>query len=464
MKTAITCLVILAIAGPSWAGDEPGYDHSDAYEHYEGTATCLECHEEEAESFFHSQHYQWRGETPDLVNGKGRRLGKLNTMNDFCTSPGANWIGNVENSQGKVLAQGCSKCHAGLGKRPEPELSREQLENIDCLICHVSGYRRDLYEDADGNPEWRPILWRNQYGLDAVSKRISMPKRKMCLRCHSGAGGGPNFKRGDIEYALVECDREYDVHMGTDGGDMACVDCHEGEDHRVLGRGADLAGTDRPGERLSCENCHDAEPHGVTVLDHHAGRIACATCHIPTFAKTDATDMSRDWSTPKYIEDKDKYTATIDMQSDVIPAYAWWNGQTRHQLMGEKVKVQKDGTVYMMSPDGSKKDKQAKIYPFKLHLGRVPVLEDERWLVPIGVEEFFGDGDIHHAVLEGGHYQYGLEDFEYDWVDTKRWMGIFHGVVPAAKALTCLDCHSEGGRMDWVGLGYGEDPVLRRMK
>jgi len=464
MKTAITLLVILAIAGPAWAGDESGYSHQDDYEHYEGTATCLECHLEEAENFFHSQHYQWRGESPDIVNGKGRRLGKLNTMNDFCTSPGANWIGNVENSQGKVLAQGCSKCHAGLGKRPEPELSREQLENIDCLICHVSGYRRDLYDDADGNPEWRPILWRNQYGLDAVSKRISMPKRKMCLRCHSGAGGGPNFKRGDIEYALAGCDAEYDVHMGTDGADMSCVDCHEGEDHRVLGRGADLAGTDRPGERLSCENCHDAAPHGIVVLDHHAGRIACATCHIPTFAKTDATDMSRDWSTPRYIEDLDKYAATIEMQSNVTPAYAWWNGQTRHQLMGEEVKVQKDGTVYMMSPVGSKKDKTAKIYPFKLHLGRLPVLQDERWLVPIGVEEFFADGDIHHAVLEGGHYQYGREEFAYDWVDTKRWMGIFHGVVPAANALTCLDCHVEGGRMDWAELGYKEDPVLKRMK
>jgi hypothetical protein len=464
MKTMITLLVILAIAGPVWAGDEPGYSHQDDYEHYEGTATCLECHLEEAESFFHSQHYQWQGESPDIANGKGRRLGKLNTMNDFCTGPGANWIGNVMNSRGEKLAQGCSKCHAGLGKRPEAELSREQLENIDCLICHVSGYRRDLYDDADGNPEWRPILWRNQYGLDAVSKRISMPKRKMCLRCHSGAGGGPNFKRGDIEYALAECDAEYDVHMGTDGADMSCVECHAGEDHRVLGRGADLAGTDRPGERLSCENCHDADPHGVVVLDHHAGRIACATCHIPTFAKTDATDMSRDWSAPRYIEDLDKYAPTIDMQSDVTPAYAWWNGRTRHQLMGEEVKVQKDGTVYMMSPVGSKKDKTAKIYPFKLHLGRLPVLEDERWLVPIGVEEFFADGNIHHAVLEGGHYQYGREDFAYDWVDTKRWMGIFHGVVPAENALTCLDCHDEGGRMDWVGLGYKEDPVLKRMK
>ncbi|MBU1675432.1 hypothetical protein KKA85_06580, partial [bacterium] len=458
MRNAITLLVILAAAGPAWAGDTPAYTHQEYFEHYEGTVTCLECHREEAEAFFHSQHYQWTGETPDIVAGGGRRLGKLNTMNDFCTGPGANWIGNVTNSQGKVLAQGCSKCHAGLGLRPEPTLSQEQLENIDCLICHADGYRRDLYDDAAGTPEWQPILWRNQYGLDAVSKRISMPKRKMCLRCHSGAGGGPNFKRGDIEYALAECDRAYDVHMGADGGDMACADCHAGEDHRVRGRGADLSGTDAPGPRLSCEECHEAAPHGTKVLDHHATRIACAACHIPTFARTDPTDMSRDWSTPVYHEDADKYSATIVFESDVTPAYAWWNGRTRHQLMGEAVKVQQDGTVHMMSPEGSQKDKQARIHPFKLHRGCLPVLADRRWLVPIGVEEFFADGDMDKAVHEGGHHQYGLEDFAYDWVDTRRWMGIFHGVVPKERALACLDCHVEGGRMDWVALGYREDP------
>ena len=41
------------------------------YEHYEGTSTCLECHEEEATSFFHSQHYQWQGQSPHITNADG---------------------------------------------------------------------------------------------------------------------------------------------------------------------------------------------------------------------------------------------------------------------------------------------------------------------------------------------------------------------------------------------------------
>ena len=36
-------------------------------------------------------------------------------------------------------------------------------------------------------------------------------------------------------------------------------------------------------------------------------RIDCTVCHIPTFAKADATDMARDWSTPGYSEAKDKH-------------------------------------------------------------------------------------------------------------------------------------------------------------
>ena len=464
--SAILLLVaVAAVSGPSWAGAAPA-SHADMFEHYEGTSTCLECHEDEAASFFHSQHYQWRGENPDLVNVDGKRLGKLNTINDFCTNPMPSWIGNAVNEDGKVIAQGCSKCHAGLGLKPEPTISREQLENIDCLICHASGYRRDITRDEHGNDVWRSILWgRNQAGLDAISKRISMPKRKMCLRCHAGAGGGQNFKRGDIEYELADTDRTFDVHMGTDGGDMACIDCHRGEDHRVRGRGADLAGTDMPGaDQLRCTECHDAAPHGEFVLDKHAERVACETCHIPVFAKVDPTDMNRDWSTPKHHPEAKKYSATITMGKNVVPEYAWWNGTTRHQQMGEEAKPGKDGVIAVMAPVGGKKDKHAKIYPFKLHRGRLPRLVDEGWLVPIAVDEFFVDGDIEKAVQEGGHAAYGLEHFAYEWVDVKRYMGIYHEVQPAENALACLDCHSEAGRMPWRELGYKEDPVLKRMK
>jgi hypothetical protein len=465
MRIILVTLLVLSVS-PAWADEKSQYVHKEYFQNYEGTKTCLECHEDAAESFFHSLHYQWRGSSSAVVNAKGEKLGKMNSLNDFCTNPLPSWIGNALNEDGKVLAQGCSKCHAGLGKMPSETISQEQLENIDCLICHASGYRRDLYQDENGDWEWKSILWKNQEGLNSVSKRISLPTRKMCLRCHSGAGGGPNYKRGDLEYALADCDRSYDVHMGTDGGDMSCIDCHAGSDHRVRGRGVDLAGLDLPGERLTCSiaDCHGDKPHEAKVLNHHSKKIYCAVCHIPEYAKTDATDMARDWSRPQYLEDKKKYAPTLTLQKNVQPDIAWFNGKTRAQLMGEPVKRDDDGVVTIMRPEGKRKDKQSKLYAFKLHQGVLPVLKEQQWLLPIAVDEFFVSGQIDHAVNEGATAAYGVENAAYDWVRTERYMGIFHGVQPATEALQCLDCHSPNGRMNWRELGYKKDPLDKHVK
>ena len=460
----MTVVGLSALTALPAAGVE--HSHQKYFEHYEGTKTCLTCHEDEATSFFHSQHYQWRGEAPQIVNAHGAKLGKRNTINDFCTNPMANWIGLTRNSRGEVITQGCSKCHAGLGLVPKPEISREQLENIDCLICHASGYRRDLYPDPDGSSSWKPILWKNQEGLDSVAKRISLPKRTMCLRCHSGSGGGPNFKRGDLEYALADPEPDFDVHMATSGNDIQCVGCHAGEDHRVRGRGTDLSGTDMPSKPLSCDavDCHGPAPHEAEVLNHHTKRVYCTTCHIPTFAKEDATDMVRDWSTPHYNEEADKYSATITLAKDVTPAYAWYNGTTWEQLPGQPVTVQADGTVGMMIPQGSKADPKARIYAFKLHRAKLPVLDQKNWVIPIVVEEFFADGNMDEAVKKAAKDMYGVNDAHYHWVDTTRYMGIFHEVVPAKRALRCLDCHGPKGRLDWKALGYDGDPLSALLK
>jgi len=461
MRRGLIGIVAALLAATVFAADKPKYSHEEYFEVFEGTKTCLECHEDEAIAFFHSQHYQWKGETPAVTNAGGERLGKINTLNDFCTSPMPNWIGKVKNEEGKVVAKGCSKCHAGLGILPGEEATQEQLENIDCLLCHASGYNRDVYLNEDGSWEWRSILWKNPAGLNSVAKRISQPKRKMCLRCHAASGGGPNFKRGDIEYAMTDCEPSFDVHMASSGNDMACIDCHSGENHRMRGRGVDLLGSDTPEETLRCADgsCHGDAPHEARVLNHHAGRVACATCHIPVFAKGDPTDMVRDWSAPKYNEEKGKYGPSITFAQNAIPEYAWYNGTVRAYLMGEKAERLDDGSAAMVLPEGKRKDKEARIHPFKVHRGKMPILKDEEWLLPIGVEEFFADGDLDKAIRHGSAAAYGIEDPDYDWIDVRRYMGLFHEVSPAEEALRCLDCHGPDGRLDWKALGYDGDPL-----
>lgn len=462
-------LVLIAastmLAAPGAADAERKNLHERKFKHYEGTTTCLECHDEEAESFFHSQHYQWRGETPAVVNAEGLALGKMSMINDFCTNPsGKQWIGEVKNAEGKVVAKGCSGCHAGLGKLPTQEISDEQLENIDCLMCHASGYRRDLYATDDGGWEWRPILWKNQEGLDSVSKRLSLPTRTMCLRCHSNSGGGPNYKRGDIAYLLKDPPLEFDAHMASEdhgGPDLQCVDCHASNDHRVKGRGVDLAASDAPAERLSCDGaCHNKEPHAIAALDGHTDKVYCTTCHIPVFAKDDPTDMYRDWSDIKYSEKKGKYTYSIKLlEQNVVPVYAWNNGQSWLQLPSQPVRKDADGVITMAMPEGSRDDPEAMIMPFKLHGAKMPVLNDKNWILPIHTESVYVDGNVDRAVRDAGREFYGLDDIEYTWAETKRYMGIYHEVAPAKDALTCLDCHRPKGRMDWQALGYDGDPL-----
>jgi hypothetical protein len=453
MKKLFATLLVLAWGSSLAIGAS---SHADYFEHYEGTKTCLQCHEKEAEAFFHSQHYQWEGPAPNISNANGRRLGKMNTINDFCTNPAANWIGEVKNSHGDVISRGCSACHAGLGLKPEEKLTRAQLENIDCLQCHASGYRRDIYPTPNGGWQWKPILWQNQEGLDSVSKRISLPTRTMCLRCHSASGGGPNYKRGDLEYAMADTTIDYDVHMASEGANLQCIGCHRGEDHRIKGRGSDLSGTDVG--RISCEDCHKSSPHVSADLNRHVARVNCTVCHIPSFARTDPTDMVRDWSKPSYHPETDKYSATITLEKDVKPVYAWFNGNTHEQLLKEPIVRAEDGTVGMMLPEGSRDDKSARIYAFKLHRGRLPVLKDKNWIVPIQVEEFFQKGELDKSVASAAFAQYGIKDAKIYWVDTTRYMGIFHGVQPASQALKCIDCHGPNGRLDWVALGYQKNP------
>jgi hypothetical protein len=148
------------------------------------------------------------------------------------------------------------------------------------------------------------------------------------------------------------------------------------------------------------------------------------------------------------------------MGQDVQPVYAWFNGKSRVTLMGESVRPDPDGVVSLMKPEGNRKDKTAKIHAFKLHQAKVPLLEGKEWIIPLAVDDFFITGDLDRAVIDGCEAAYGIHDPTYRWIEVRRYMGIFHEVQPADRALECLDCHREGGRMDWAALGYRGDPLL----
>jgi len=170
--------------------------------------------------------------------------------------------------------------------------------------------------------------------------------------------------------------------------------------------------------------------------------------------------MFRDWSNVHYDEEKGKYMYDQVLEYDVEPSYAWYNGGRYAQSPGRSVRRDDQGRVVMIAPEGSREDSASQIAPFKLHRGRLPVLKEQGWLAPLTTEELYVHGDPEEAVRDGVKFWYGLdiEQDDYTWEDTIRYMGIYHAVPPAEDALQCADCHAPGGRMDWHALGYERDP------
>ena len=52
---------------------------------------------------------------------------------------------------------------------------------------------------------------------------------------------------------------------------------------------------------------------------------------------------------------------------------------------------------------------------------------------------------------------------EYGFAPTEMYWRINIMVAPAEKALGCLDCHGDNGRLDWQILGYKGDPMTEKL-
>ncbi len=423
---------------------------------WQGTKTCLECHEEEAADVFTSIHYQWKAPAPNISNAAGRQIGKINSTNDFCTNPSVSWIGILTNDQGKIIGNGCSKCHAGLGLKPAAEMTRAQLENIDCLVCHSSNYRREVVKLDNGSLVWQPTALADPAQMLAVAQHVGKPTNETCMRCHVGSGGGLNFKRGDIETAHANASRDFDVHMGSN---MQCIQCHKFKAHKVQGGGTQMSGTDSGMGRPQCEGCHRGQVHANAEVERHVKRVYCTTCHIPTFARVDKTDMRRDWSRAEPVSGEGRFEPAIEFARDVTPVYAWWNGTGEIALLDEPVRVGANGKVSLYKPNGSRADSKARIYAFKYHTARLPIDNATRLMIPIQVGPVFKTGKTEVGIKGGAKAWFGRDVTDIGWIETERYMGLFHEVTPGAKALGCKDCHQGGTRMDWKTLGYPADPA-----
>lgn len=432
----------------------------------EVTKACLSCHNMAAHQVMDSIHWKWEVNSPTT----GKKLGKKWAANNFC--------GSVLSNEPR-----CTSCHAGYGWT-DKGFDFSKQENVDCLACHdnTGTYKKfstdaghPLYADREFEPMEGPP-GKKQFkapDLTTIAQHVGKPGRENCGACHFNGGGGDAVKHGDLDSSLKKPSRALDVHMASDGANMACSDCHTFNSHQPSGSryaatAKDKHGFDLPKDdhnRATCESCHGTGPHKEAQLNMHTSKIACQTCHIPEFARGGiATKMLWDWSTagkkdadgkPLFIKDEHghlKYSAAkgdFRYGENVRPEYKWYNGVVHQISITDKLDglIDDKGVLELNRVEGSAKDPNARIWPFKVMHGKQPYDPVNNTLV---VNHVFGNDDTalwknydYTKSIKAGMEYAGLPySGKFDFVETRMNWFITHMVAPKEKAVPCQECHT----------------------
>lgn len=431
---------------------------------------CVGCHAKEVQDLMHTGHWNWAGTAANIVGVETESHGKKDVINNFCIA--------LPTNEGR-----CTQCHIGTGWT-DANFNFSDPANVDCLCCHDTTGTYAKATTTAGMPV---------SGLDwaAIGAAIGMPGRANCGACHYGAGGGDNVKHGDLAANLNNTTREYDVHMGTDGGDMDCTACHGADD--VHGIGGMPFHSVTEGNMRGCEDCHTATPHenGTAAMPDSAmnavsahENLSCQACHIPAIARFRTTKTEWYWSeagdqvrVPVDVGDGrfdyDKMKGEFVWESNVRPVLRRHDGTWNKVLIG--VNDTYTGTPSPTEPvvlgePAAPKDitlaAGAKIYPFKKMVAdQVADTVNQRIMVPHlwgtkgGAHPYWAQYDWNNA-LQDAATRLGISySGTYGFVDTVQYLAVNHEIAPKEQALghSCIDCHG-GDRIDWTELGRSVDP------
>lgn len=405
------------------------------------TRACLGCHEGAARQVMGTSHWQWESH-PVALPGRAEpvRTGKKHLLNNFCVGIASNW-------------PACTACHAGYGWVDEGfDFSNE--ETVDCLVCH----------DTTGNytkgPGGQP---RDGVDLLEVARKVGASSRSTCGSCHFLGGGGDAVKHGDLDESLYFPAYDLDIHMGEH--DFVCTDCHRTRQHLIEGRAITVSLDDA--NQVYCTDCHEVGLHDDDRIDAHARAVSCQACHIPFFARKEATKTHWDWSQAGEDRPEDphaylKIKGEFVYERGVAPEYRWYDGTADRYILGDP--IVRDGVTPLNEPHGSIEDPVARIFPFKVHTAKqIYDVEHGYLLQPktYGEGGYWQDFDWDQAVRLGSEVVDLPYSGSFDFTDTEMFWPTTHMVAPADRALSCGDCHDDSGRgrMDWAALGYDGDPL-----
>lgn len=408
----------------------------------EVTEACLSCHTETHKEVMASSHWNW--ERVSYVEGRGiSSAGKKNVMNNFC-------LGTTSNEQS------CAKCHIGFGMNSN-HYDFNNARNVDCMVCHDNSEEYLKGSAMAGYPD-------RSVNLEKVAQSVGAPGRSNCGSCHYFGGGGNNVKHGDLEVALNSCSREVDVHMGVNGMNLDCVNCHTAKNHQMLGKLYSVSSDNT--NRATCEQCHSNTPHLSEVLNRHGSKVSCQACHIPSYAKENSTKMAWKWSDAGKLKDGKPYEEDDSLgnhnymsikgsfvwERNVKPDYIWFNGTADQYLLGDTIQTV---PVKMNTLHGSHNDRQSKIIPVKIHIGdQIYDKVYHRLVQPKLYGETKGDSaywvDFNwETSVKAGMKKSGLPvSGKYDFVETVMYWPVNHMVSPKEQAVSCAECHTrDNGRL-----------------
>ena len=438
----------------------------------EVTQACLTCHNQAGEQIQKNIHWTWTYHNKKT----GQLLGKEHLINNFCS--------NARGNEGM-----CAQCHISYGAK-NFKLPKKQSQ-IDCLVCHDSTGKYYKLPPTKGSPACsilfagqKPINWKK------TAQSVALPERKNCGSCHFYGGGGDNVKHGDLSSVLTNPPVDVDVHMSPDGQNFSCTACHVTKNHQWSGSryqmlAKDMKGKGKPGFRrdaTSCESCHGLQPHPKNSVTHialntHAKRVACQSCHIPSFARGGvATRTFWDWRTAGRTKDgkgfsEKNYTqgngekretywsikGSFKNGENIVPYYQWFNGESVYTTVDTHFDPSKPVDINHM--EGAADDPYSRIWPFK---------RMETWLMydkklnnlvythlwGEDDESFWGNFNLPKAVARGMKDEHIPFSGEVGFIKTYSYWPTTHMVAPKANAVACMECHRAGGRLDGIGGVY----------
>ena len=442
---------------------------SQAYHDQLANIDCLTCHQEQYRRFPNWINADGLVDIPNLFEDLVLENVALDTNGDLISAPGNQVV------------------RSGLAGIPVVD-----PVTLDFEFAPAGGPGSLSFELPADSP-FAPMSITTEVAVQTVHRTT----RQSCLSCHAGAAGANGAKRGDLTSLHASPDIGLDQHMSPAGANLTCSDCHtvigdNGESHRVRGRGLDLRPNDVAG-RFTCENsgCHGGTPHATTQLNRHTAKVACQTCHIPTYGKGIATETSRDWEDPHLSQTacngRGGWLPREDKGADLTPSYAWFDGDSEVYFMGESLAgvptvplaadvaqrfvgnfgagdpaislgvpsaiLGSNGTIDMALGAGNG---NAKIHPMKEHWGKLARNENTGTLIAHSTYDFFRTGDYDLAVQSGlaQDPDMGAND-PYTVVPVHTFQTINHGVEPAPSALgannDCGTCHDVPGLSTFAG-------------